>query len=93
MISRLQFSLDLASQKIDGVLISTPSLSPESKLSNLIGQVTQQVGLSFISENSLKIINREMETEPPFIANKEFRPSYISKLSGLIIGSPEFQRR
>ena len=93
MIARLQFALDLTSQKMSGVLIGTPTINKNKELKDQIKFVAVSIGLNNMSDNSKKIIQRELESEPMYFAANEIRPSFIAKLTGLIIGSPEFQRR
>lgn len=93
MIARLQFALDLSSQNINGVLVNHFTLNPKNKINEQIDEVTNQLGLINLSNSSRNIIAHEIENEPMLFRSNEIRPSYIVKLTGLLIGSPEFQRR
>jgi uncharacterized protein (DUF1800 family) len=93
MISRLQFSLDLTSQNINGVLITSTNVNSSKKLNELIQNVATSLGLDDLSLNSIRIITHELESESMLFAENEIKPSFVAKLTGLILGSPEFQRR
>jgi uncharacterized protein (DUF1800 family) len=93
MISRLQFALDLSSQKFSGVLVQWPVINKNQTIDQQLNKMTQEFGINSLSESSKKIIKRELETESAFFVENELRPSYIGKMSGMILGSPEFQRK
>ncbi len=93
MISRLQFALDLSAHKFSGVLISWPTIDRKKTLEKQIQSMSQSFGIGQLNAANLKIIKHELELETPFFANNEIKLTYIGKMSGMILGSPEFQRK
>jgi uncharacterized protein (DUF1800 family) len=94
MITRLQFALDLSSQKFSGVLVQWPHVDDKKQtLDQQIASMTQDLGINPLSVISSKIIKKEMEAESSHFANNEMKPSFIGKMAGMILGSPEFQRK
>ena len=94
MVSRLNFSLKLASNRIDGVFAQLPHLN-KSELEPLafIHQVEKEILPAGLSQNSQTVVLNELEQEGRTMADGEVRPLSLAKVTALILGSPEFQRR
>ena len=93
MITRLQFALDLSSQKFSGVLVQWPLINMKQELNQQIISMAQGLGVESLSEASRKIIKHELELESPLFAANVVKPSFIGKMSGMILGTPDFQRK
>ena len=93
MMARLQYALDLSSHKFSGVLVQWPVIDKKQNTDQQIISMAQSLGISPLSESSRKIIKHELELELPFFVDHELRLSYIGKMSGMILGSPDFQRK
>jgi len=93
MIERLQFSLDLSSQKIKGILTDVPPVIEKKSVQALILETSQKWIHRRPQDSTLKVMLAQMQTENPFYADDEVRPLVKAKIAGLLLGSPEFQRR
>jgi uncharacterized protein (DUF1800 family) len=94
MVSRLSFAMKLSSNRFEGVYISLPRVDPVPDTSlKLVRQVEYRVLHERLSEGSENVVVHEFQNETRTMADGEVRPLSLSKAAGLIIGSPEFQRR
>jgi uncharacterized protein (DUF1800 family) len=94
LVQRLNLALRLAANRIDGVYISgarsdgTHPKTPDELIRELVGDV----GLHGISESSHNALMSELSEETWRLNNGEIRPFVRSRLLGLLLASPEFQR-
>jgi uncharacterized protein (DUF1800 family) len=94
MVSRLSFAMKLSSNRLEGVYISLPRVDPVPDTSlKLVRQVEYRVLHEKMSAGSENVVVHEFQNETRTMADGEVRPLSLSKAAGLIIGSPEFQRR
>jgi len=93
MILRLQFALDLTSEKTDGLYCSWDFTGPAKNLDQWINQIARHHLNMDLKSQTLKVISREISQEPLEFANEEIRPSQYLKTLGLLLASPEFQER
>jgi uncharacterized protein (DUF1800 family) len=94
MVSRLSFAMKLSSNRLEGVYITLPRVDPVPNSSaKLVRQVEYRVLHEKLSEGSEKVVVKEFQNETRTMADGEVRPLSLSKAAGLILGSPEFQRR
>jgi uncharacterized protein (DUF1800 family) len=94
MVSRLSFALKLSSNREEGVYITLPRIDhvpDDSK--KLVRRVEFSLLHERVSDSSEKVVIREFQDESRTMGDGEVRPLSLSKASGLILGSPEFQRR
>ena len=97
MVSRLNFAVRLAADRIDGAMIELPQIQENGRAPSDAGELVRIVEGKLLHERlaatSEQVILREFESEPRTMADGEVRPMSMSKAVGLVIGSPEFQRR
>jgi len=94
LVSRLNFSSRLALNRVEGVYIQLPHLSSVPNHSKqLVRLVSEKLIHDRLSASSEKVVFREFEDEHRVMADGEIRPFSLSKAAGLILASPEFQRR
>jgi len=94
MVSRLGFALKLSSNREEGVYVTLPRIDhvpDDSK--KLVRRVEFSLLHEKISDASESVVIREFQDESRTMGDGEVRPLSLSKASGLILGSPEFQRR
>jgi len=94
MVSRLSFALKLSSNREEGVYVTLPRIDQvpdDSK--KLVRRVEFSLLHERVSDASEKVVIREFQDESRTMGDGEVRPLSLSKASGLILGSPEFQRR
>jgi uncharacterized protein (DUF1800 family) len=94
MVSRLGFAMKLSSNRLEGVYVTLPRVEPVPNTSQkLVRQVEFRLLHEKMSENSENVVVHEFQNETRTMADGEVRPLSLSKAAGLILGSPEFQRR
>jgi uncharacterized protein (DUF1800 family) len=94
LVSRLNFGLKLAANRVEGVFVQLPHLDhPPSAPLALVRLIEKSVVHEPLSPSSEKIVLQEFDKGEQFIADGEVRPLSEAKAVGLILGSPEFQRR
>lgn len=94
LVNRLNFSLKLAANRIDGVYVQLPAVNKSLRDPKiLIRQISQRVFDQPLSAATEKVVLREFNPENHEIMDSEVRPFSLVKATGLILGSPEFQRR
>lgn len=98
LVQRLNFGLQLGANRLNGVYSQLPalSISPENAAKhpeNLVKEMELKILRSPLSDSSRKVVLREFETDGRIMADGEVRPLSVAKAAGLILGSPEFQRR
>ena len=96
LLSRMNFALALAAGKVRGVSVNAGELAPGAQdaasalaaleASLLAGDVSTQTHETISKQlNDPKIAQRKLDDAP--------RPPNVAAIAGLILGSPEFQRR
>ncbi len=96
LLGRMNFALGLAGGKVRGVSVDSTQLAPEAKNAQqalaaledvlLSGDVSKQTHDTISNQlDDPKISQRKLDDNP--------RPPNVSAIAGLILGSPEFQRR
>ena len=94
MVSRLNFALKVSANKIDGVYTQIPSLEQNhQKPETFIQSVAKKLMSEKLSQASEKIVLKEFDPEHHQMLDGEVRAFSMVKAVGLILGSPEFQRR
>ncbi len=94
LVLRINFGLKLAANRVEGVFVQLPHFDhvPKTPL-ELVHQIAARLIHSPLSETSKKVILKEFDAGESTIADDQVRPIAEAKAVGLILGSPEFQRR
>ena len=94
MITRLNYSIKIASNRIEGVFVQLPnfSIQPKSAIA-LIKNIENRILHQPLSRASQDVVLRQFEGQTWSMADGEVRPINLTKATALILGSPEFQRR
>jgi uncharacterized protein (DUF1800 family) len=79
LLARLNFALDLASGKVRGVRVASSALAPPAGRP-VVDTLAARLAPAGLSESTRKTLSAEAVAEP-------------ARLAGLILGSPEFQRK
>lgn len=98
LVQRLNFGLQLGANRLNGVYSVLPSLTISAEKASkhpdaLVKEMELKILRAPLSEGSRKVVLREFETDGRIMADGEVRPLSVAKAAGLILGSPEFQRR
>lgn len=97
MVSRLNFALRLAANRIDGVGVQLPRIADDGKAPEdpreLVKRVEAKLLHDGLSASSESVVMNEFQGEERAMADGEIRPLSLMKAVGLLVGSPEFQRR
>ncbi len=94
LVSRLDFSLKLAANRMDGVFVSLPQgVKATENLKILVGDVAKKLLGHPLSKGSEAVVVQELSDESRTFANGDLRPISLAKATALILGSPEFQKR
>lgn len=94
MISRLNFAINVANNRIEGVYAVLPALSHRpTSAAKLIEGVEKRLLHERLSPASQAVVLRQFEGQTWAMADGEVRPINLTKATALILGSPEFQRR
>jgi len=103
LLGRMNFSLELLSGKIKGVQVDTARLVSETPSSGADSGVTEahrtlaQLETSLlagdVSRQTHEAITKRLEEATPGKVSKPAQPPSIPTIAGLLLGSPEFQRR
>ncbi len=94
LVSRLQFALNLAANKIDGVYVRLPSFGKSNDSpKKLVDALTSHLLHDSLSPTSERVILSEFDSENQTMGDGEIRPISLAKAVGMTLGSPEFQRR
>ena len=94
MIGRLNFSIKVAGNRIEGVYGLLPSLRKQPRsATQLIQIVVDQLLHEPLSHASQVVVLRQFEGQTWSMAEGEVRPINLTRATALILGSPEFQRR
>lgn len=94
MLVRLQWALDLVSQKVSGVVCGWNYGKPNQKtfLSDVEKWASDELNIQ-ISDSTKEVLAKELRQEKHIFIGETVRPTLYFKLLGLTLGSPEFQRR
>ena len=94
LVSRLNLSLKLAANRIDGVYVSVPK--PKAQYFTIDKQVLdflqKQFGIIKFSKSTNDALASELAQENWHLGRGEIRPFILARLVGLLLASPEFQR-
>ena len=94
MVSRLNFAVKVANNRIEGVYAVLPPLATKPKSAEtLIEGVENRILHERLSHASQEVILRQFKGGTWAMADGEVRPINLTKATALILGSPEFQRR
>lgn len=94
LVSRLDFSLKLAANRMDGVFVTLPQkVKPTEDLKSLVNDISKKLLGQPLSKGSAEVVMKELSDESRTFANGELRPISLAKATALILGSPEFQKR
>jgi uncharacterized protein (DUF1800 family) len=96
LLGRMNFALGLAAGKVRGVSVDSAQLAPDAKNAQqalaaledvlLAGDISKQTHDTISNQlDDPKITQRKLDDTP--------RPPNVAAIAGLILGSPEFQRR
>jgi uncharacterized protein (DUF1800 family) len=96
LLGRMNFALGLAAGKVRGVSVDSAQLAPDAKSAQqalaaledvlLAGDISKQTHDTISNQlDDPKITQRKLDDKP--------RPPNMAAIAGLILGSPEFQRR
>jgi hypothetical protein len=80
-MARLNFALDLAAGRLPGVRPGPPLAAGTASGSDAVGSLAELLVPGGLSESTRRTLEREVATAPS------------ARIAGLILGSPEFQRR
>lgn len=92
LVQRMNLSLRLASGRIDGIYITGQDKFRAESIDQVITTLSQKVGIEKLSESTHNTLKQEMIGEVWQTADFEVRPFIFSRLLGLILASPDFQR-
>ena len=94
LVTRLNFGIALAANRINGVFVQLPHIEkPPHDPTALVARIENKLLHARLSANSEKVVLKEFNLEGRVMADGEVRPLSLAKAVGLVIGSPEFQRR
>lgn len=93
LVERLNFSLALTSNKINGVFVTLPNFPSAKDLGVNIQNVAANLGIQKLSKSTIQAISKELSGELLIMADGETRAIPMRKIVGLLLGSPEFQSR
>jgi uncharacterized protein (DUF1800 family) len=98
LVERLNFGLQLAANRINGVYTQLPVLKISPKIAEkhpevLVKEIELKLLHAPLSPASRKVVLSEFERDGRIMADGEVRPLSVAKAAGLVLGSPEFQRR
>ena len=96
LLARMNFALTLASGKVRGVAIDPEQLAPgSSDAEQALAQLEASLLGGDISRQTHDTITKQLED--PKISQRQLddpkRPPNVGAIEGLILGSPEFQKR
>ncbi|MBX7231573.1 MAG: DUF1800 domain-containing protein [Bdellovibrionales bacterium] len=94
LIRRLNFALKLAGGHVDGVYLGESGLG-QTKAENseqLMQLLATNMGVHPLSSSTISSLKQEIISGPWQTFDKAVRPFVLSRLIGLILASPEFQR-
>jgi hypothetical protein len=96
LVERLTFGLRLAGGKVTGAHGHLLPFTPGRKRADptqFVGLAAEQLVPGGLTPESNQIVLKELAPETRAMPDGEVRPIDVRKLAGLILGSPEFQRR
>ena len=94
LVSRINFVLEMLSGKVQGTTVAMPQLERASyNTRDAATKIADQIHHLVLSPNTLNVILKEFKDQDILLGKGEVRPSALSKIAGLVLGSPEFQRR
>ena len=94
LVARLNFGLTLAANRVNGVFVLLPHFEQSPRTPKLlVSGLERKILHGKMSSASEDVVLKEFANEGRSMADGEVRPLSLAKASGLILGSPEFQRR
>lgn len=96
LVARLSFSLQLAAGKVTGVSVDTSKLVSESDLvdpNSAINRFSKLILHAPVSAATRETVLRALASDDTSMPDGERRRVEVAKVAGLLLGSPEFQKR